>query len=243
MSSASPILALDLDGTLIDAKRRQVAVATTIIDTLNLAPLDGDAFWELKRNGHNTRSALEHLGYASDTARDVAERWAAAIEAPDWLRLDAWLPGAKEALQRLQDDGMAVHILTARRHADAVRDQCRILGLASFATAIHVVDPAHAATAKAALLTQAVAFIGDSESDADAARLAGVAFVGVTGGQRSPAFLSGHGITELHPDLPSALAVLPALTRAEAHPCEQAPEATLAPDGARDGPQRDPCRD
>ena len=86
-------------------------------------------------------------------------------------------------------------VLTARRDADAVRDQVVALGLVP-ASDVLVVDPAAADREKARALRDldAIGFVGDNESDGRAAAGAGVPFACVDTGQRSAAFLREQGI-------------------------------------------------
>jgi len=194
-------LLLDLDGTLIDARRRQVELAR------HLAPsLDGDRFWAAKRAGATTRRALADQGVAD--AEALAAAWVAAVEETRWLALDAVLPGAAEAIAAVRAAGLAPLVLTARRDAAAVRAQVAALSLD--VPPPLVVDPREAATAKAAVLraSAAAGFVGDSESDHAAAAAAQVPFAAVAGGQRDAAFLAARGIAPVCEGVYEAVAVL-----------------------------------
>lgn len=199
-------LAVDLDGTLVDCRARQVALAAALAGP----GFDGDAFWEAKRAGATTRAALVALGHPDAAARALADAWAEAIEDDAWLAHDRLLPGARAALEAAGDAGLEPFVLTARRRADAVRAQVDRLGLAALVAGVEVVDPGDAAAAKGALLAArgAVALIGDTESDAAGAAAAGVPFVAVGGGQRAPGFLRARGVAVVHPDVGAAVAAL-----------------------------------
>ena len=192
MSTSSPsrgTLALDLDGTLIDAKPRQVAALAALLDPE--LGIDGDRLWELKRDGLTTRAALRRLGIDAELAERLSERWVATVENPRWLRLDRLLPGVSATLEALAATETRPLILTARRHADRARDQVASLGLLRWCAEVTVVSPGCAAEEKAAQLVErgCRALIGDTESDARAAELAGADFAAVTSGQRSREFL------------------------------------------------------
>ena len=194
------VLALDLDGTLLDCRRRQVELAR------HVAPaLDGRRFWAAKRMGATTRSALAEQGIEGAAA---AAAWGAAIEDPEWLALDAVLPGAVEAIERARAAAFEPLVLTARRDAAAVREQVARSGLP--VAGVHVVDPRRAAPEKAALLRElaAAGLVGDTESDAAAAREAGVAFAAVGSGQRAPRFLEARGIRPVYDGVLAAVAAL-----------------------------------
>ena len=190
-------LALDLDGTLIDAETRQVGVLWELLETEpGLPALDPAEFWRRKRAGATTRGALAALGVGEAAAERLAGRWLAAVEDPAWLRRDRLLPGVAATLERLRERGERPLILTARRHPDRAREQVAALGLLRWCAAVRVVDPAEAEAAKAAELRVlgARGMVGDSESDARAAALAGVPFAAVSSGQRSREYLRARGL-------------------------------------------------
>lgn len=202
------VLAFDLDGTLLDCRARQVAVARHVSDGL-----DEDRFWHDKRAGATTAEALAAQG--AERA-DHGAAWIEQIEDDGWLALDRPLPGATEALEEARRLGLRPVVVTARRDAGAVRRQVAALKLADPADVL-VVDPTDAASAKAAILRDldAVGFVGDNESDGRAATLAGVAFACVDTGQRSEAFLRAHGFDAVPGGVLGAVRTLVAAGAAE----------------------------
>ncbi len=204
-------LALDLDGTLIDPQPRQVAVMAALVeDNATVEPLRPADFWSLKRDGLTTGEALERLGVERALAGELAARWSRAVEDVRWLRLDRLIPGVDETLAELVEAGTRPAILTARRHEDRVRDQVTSLGLLRWCNGVQVVSPESAAEQKAAALEAlgSRGFVGDTESDATAAELAGVAFAAVTTGQRAGEFLRARGLPAFD-SLADALRALP----------------------------------
>jgi len=201
------VIALDLDGTIVDARRRQVAVAMACLAELDVSTVEPAAFWALKRAGRTTEEALTALAVPAEAARRVAERWVAQIEDPRWLRVDQVVPGARAAITALRLSGSRPFILTARRDQAAASAQIESLDLGFGQDDITIVDPRDAAAAKAEALRrqQAMGFIGDTESDALAADLAGVRFVAVATGQRSAEALRRAGIADVRADLPDAV--------------------------------------
>jgi phosphoglycolate phosphatase-like HAD superfamily hydrolase len=187
------VVAVDLDGTILDAEPRQVALATKVVRDLTGRELDGPAFWRLKRAGATTLQTLAKLGFDEDDARRAAILWTRDIELPPWLALDRPLEGALAALERLRD--YCVVVITARQSEPRAREELERLGIASRVDRLMVVPPARAAEDKASVLadTHALAFIGDTETDALAATLARVPFVAVSTGQRDKEFLAANG--------------------------------------------------
>lgn len=189
------LFAFDLDGTLIDARGRQVGVASEALAAVTGERLDAARFWRLKRGGATTLAALIRLGHGSELSGEVARRWAERVEDDDWLDRDRALPGAARVLKRLGSDGYRLVVLTARRRGDGAARSLRASGLAPLVDAIEVVDPRAVVTAKAKALARLApaGFIGDTDTDGDAAARAGIPFAAVATGQRSPTYLAQRG--------------------------------------------------
>jgi phosphoglycolate phosphatase-like HAD superfamily hydrolase len=196
-SAESGLLALDLDGTLIDARRRQLSVLMKVLAELDLPPVVPDLFWERKRGGATTAEALVALGVDDGEVGAVASRWVEQIEDEEELLADRFLPGVEDTLATLADRGAHPTVVTARAHPDRAVHQFASLGLDAWCNGPRVVEAgAEAAAQKARILRdlKAAAYVGDTESDAKAASLAGVQFAAVSTGQRSPTFLGSLGI-------------------------------------------------
>lgn len=198
------MIALDLDGTLIDARLRQVGVAAQALAELAGESLDEERFWEAKRAGATTVEALEVLGHPADTAAEIGRLWAQRIESVDWLRQDRALAGVRQALAALR--GVRLAVLTARRSSEGARLSLTCAGLDDLVDELFVVDPKAAVAGKASILSGsgAAAFIGDTEADGEAARRADVRFRAVATGQRASAYLLARGYEPL-PSLDAAL--------------------------------------
>jgi phosphoglycolate phosphatase len=193
----SRLLALDLDGPILDPEPRQTAVLRWLLtEESATGAIDPGEVWGLKRQGLSTQAALLELGMAAADAERLASRWTEAVEDPQWLTLDAALPGVIEVLAGLAEQGTRPVIITARRHADRAAGQAETLGLLRWCSELRVVSPDDADSGKTGELRamRASAFIGDTESDAEAANLAGVGFAAVTTGQRSREFLEDRGL-------------------------------------------------
>lgn len=188
-------MAFDLDGTLIDARHRQVGVAVEVVREAGGVGLDTARFWRAKRDGSSTAGALVSLGLDPVLATTIADRWRARIEAAEWLAQDRALPGAVRVLGRLRAAGRRIAVLTARRSAEGAAASLDAAGLAPFVDELSVVDPGAAVAEKARALRawRASSFIGDTEADGAASAEACVPFVAVTTGQRSSSYLAARG--------------------------------------------------
>ena len=196
------IIALDLDGTLITCEPRQSAVLRAACIRNGICA-DVAAVWRLKRSGKSTLQALEILGTPTPLASKVAADWIAMIEEPQWLALDSAFPGTHPWLTAVKESGHQLQLITARRRAEFLRPELRNLGLESFFSWIHCVSEGAVSSAKANHLQHSGArlFIGDSESDALAAKYAGCPFAAVSTGQLSEEFLQGAVGAGIHPSL------------------------------------------
>jgi len=196
-SSTEGPLALDLDGTLVDPRPRQVGALLALLEAEpRSGAVDADALWERKRDGMSTVEALRDLGFGEDASERLGDRWRATVEDAELLTLDRLIPGVADALAGLAAAEPRPVILTARQHADRARAQVGALGLLEWCAEVRVVQPDSAADSKAAELERlgCRGMVGDTESDAWAAAMAGIAFVGVATGQRSPAYLRARGL-------------------------------------------------
>lgn len=199
-----PTLALDLDGTLLSCAPRHQALMRQLCRGDGVAPDFIDRYWAAKRDGASNLSALQALGHPAAAARSAA--WLQQIERWPWLGFDRPLPGVMEALSARRH---RVVVLTARRERFFLEQQLDRLGLAGWIDTLVVVPPSQAARAKAQELKalQPVAFVGDSESDAEAAAASGTPFLPLDCGMRSADFWRRQG-TLPYPDLRAALAAL-----------------------------------
>jgi phosphoglycolate phosphatase-like HAD superfamily hydrolase len=207
---ATRAFGLDLDGTLIEAEARQTGLAVSLASELNLPQLAPAEFWRLKREGASTRGALISLGWQVDDAARLAEDWAARIEFPEWLLFDKPLPGVVESLSLLRSSGFRPVVVTARRDRYALGAQLDRLALSEHIADVIVVDPMEAVRGKATALLRldAVGYVGDTETDAQAAADGGVPFAAVSTGQRSETFLRSRGIDSIHASLIQAIRFL-----------------------------------
>jgi phosphoglycolate phosphatase-like HAD superfamily hydrolase len=190
----------DLDGTLIDVRRRHYAAYANTLGELELTPLLEAEYWCARRHG---ASSAQLLGQADDGTRaGFLEGWLARVERPDYLRIDTLMPGAAYALDEL-DGRYDLVLVTLRRDARALAQQIERLGLGDRFAAVLCRADARGADSKIGLLRSYGAaierddvIVGDSEADIEAARTLGLRSVCVTNGVRDDAYLR-----RLQPDI------------------------------------------
>ncbi len=199
-------IALDLDGTLITCEPRQSAVLRATARRFGV-DVDLDAVWECKRAGGTTLQGLIQCGVPGGIAASMADVWRTSVESPGWLAVDRVLPEVTGWLLTMRRRSFTLDVLTARSRPEWVVPQLANLGLLSRVDSVTCVPPAEAAAAKADHLGRsgAVIFVGDTESDASAARQAGCRFAGVATGQRHSAFLRAIGGFPVHESLATVI--------------------------------------
>ena len=192
------VIALDLDGTIVDCKERQSLLAATLCRAAGFE-LNIETFWSAKRAGATTASAICEQGIDVSFAAELSKLWIEHVEREAWLCMDRLLPGVIDSLQNTRELGFRLHLVTARANERALSGQLRSLSIAQFFDHVEVVCPRKTTQEKSTYLATLapVAFIGDSESDSAAANAACVRFIAVTSGQRSADYLHRHA--NIHP--------------------------------------------
>ena len=172
-----PVVAFDLDGTLLDSRKRHQVVMDDVLKKFNLT-LDTSDLVGFKRQGKNNVDYLISKGIDEKLAKEIQKKWIENIEQPEYLKGDKLY---SDALQLLDEYGQAndLILVTARNNADGVYGQLKDLGLKKYFKEIFVVPTGAAASEeKANILRKEVVslMVGDTASDAKSARLAGVSF-------------------------------------------------------------------
>lgn len=184
-------IGLDLDGTLITCRQRQVSLMRAIVRAhgFSLCPT---TFWRAKSGGKNNKGALIECGFSGDLVEYFCKLWVESIETSAWLTLDSLMP---DAYTLLNNDNFSLHLITARSNPRLLKLQLSSLGIDRYFSSVWVVSPIDSYRKKAAILRELKCeiHIGDSEVDLNAAKLAGCYFMGVEHGQRSRGFLTARG--------------------------------------------------
>ena len=192
------MLALDLDGTIISCKERQSSLMSDIVG----ADFDVESYWFYKQNGDNNKTALIKLGYDSYEVDIFCQKWLEKVESSEYLKFDRLLVDIVDLSNRF-----SLVLITARKSEKHLYRQLKDLNIFHCFQKIYVVDPKNAVIEKSNILKilDCEIFIGDSESDYEAAIIAGVDFIGVLSGQRNFEFWSNTSINsnKLFPSLES----------------------------------------
>ena len=187
-------LAFDLDGTLLDSRARHTLVLNAVLNEMNL-PIDTSKLMFMKRIGCSTFDFLSSSGLSSKEASAVNSQWIKRIEEAQFQIYDKLYEGIRELLQRLYLNN-DIYLITARKDQKELNYQLERLSIFQYFKKVIVVNPSDSSTEKSIFLERLVPdiFIGDTESDEKAAKLANVKFYPVNYGFRSDRYWSDRKI-------------------------------------------------
>jgi phosphoglycolate phosphatase-like HAD superfamily hydrolase len=204
-------LYLDLDGTLVDVKRRHYLAYARAAATVGEGPVPLRDYWARRRRGAST---MELAPADEERRATFLETWLAEVESAENLRLDTMIPGARRALSEL-GGRYELALVTLRRDWGSLMEQLSWLGLMESFSAVYSRGWSEGCNSTKAYLIELAGIelderslvVGDSEEDVRAARQVGLGCVSVTSGVRGRRYLA-----ELAPDhLLSSVAGLPDL--------------------------------
>lgn len=194
--SRTPTIVVDLDGPILDTRHRHHACYAHILGGGGCGTLDIDTYWRLKRRRVGIGELLASNGCTIPPAA-FERRWLRLIEQPRFLALDILQRGALEKLRHWNRQGFHLILTSMRQHPTAARQQLRKLGISELFATMTFSLPAGGPEGKAASVISAVrpdsvvkVWIGDTEVDIVAARIAGFQSVAVSCGIRSRALLA-----------------------------------------------------
>jgi phosphoglycolate phosphatase len=197
------VVVVDLDGPILDTRRRHHACYARILADEGCVPLDLQAYWRLKRRRTGVEQVLARSRCVAISSSGFERRWLRLIEQPAFLALDIVQPGALETLRRWNGQGFYLVLASMRRNRRSARDQLRKLGIAELFQSVNFSSPDSGPRGKAASVMSVTphersgkVWIGDTEADVAAAQIAGFRSIAVSCGIRSRRLL-----LELEPDM------------------------------------------
>ena len=188
-------IAFDLDGTLLDSRQRHEIVMDEVLKKYGIV-FSADGLVEFKSDGKNNVAWLVGKGVTEEMAAKINADWVSFIENERFLMDDVLYPGVAETLRTLSKDN-DLFLVTARNNAACAIRQIARLGIAQYFSDIAVVQScAGTPSLKAAELRKHAVdcFIGDTESDLEAARMAGCTFFAIGWGFSSMDFFTRKNI-------------------------------------------------
>ncbi|MCH7579277.1 MAG: HAD family hydrolase [Chloroflexi bacterium] len=189
------ILYFDLDGTLVDVRKRHYAAYADTMRELGLTPLPEQTYWDARRDGASNADLMGNVD--AECQSRFAEKWLERVESPSYVRLDTLIPGARATLAALRESYELV-LVTMRQDRASLLEQLDELSLRKFFSAVYSRDGSDEPQSKSKLIRlfgnsvrDGATVIGDSEADVEAARDLGIESVCVTSGVRSRRYLDG----------------------------------------------------
>ncbi len=176
---------LDLDGTILDVKKRLYTVYTDTVVELRGSPLSETEYWRCKRAG-TPENAIVRNSRVSDIHRYTVIR-RTRIEASEYLKYDQLLPRVITSLWILGNSNRLI-LITMRMNRDSLLVQLRQLGI------IHLLYDVLSRTSKrhgtkASMISRYAGFdsgnsliVGDTEGDIQSGKSVGICTVAVLSG-------------------------------------------------------------
>lgn len=182
-------IGFDLDGTLLDSRRRHKILMQDILNERNI-PISAVGLVQYKANGYNNLQWLQSQGVDDNLAKEINNDWIARIENNEYLKYDHLYSGIKEMLEELSINN-SLYLVTARNNKANLFRQLQELGINQYFEDICVVPSSKESTQLKAnyLIEQGITtFWGDTEVDKRAADIAGCKFRVCLSGFRSQSF-------------------------------------------------------
>ena len=192
-------IGFDLDGTLLDSRQRHVDVLEEVLKQ-ECIRIDISDYMDYKTEGHSTKDFLLLKGIDKETSERINKKWIELIEEERFLASDNLYPGTLKMLSDLSFDS-SLYIITARNNRDNAYKQIKDLGIQQYFEGVYVVESSkNTSQIKADVMKKKGinVFYGDTESDYEAASVAGCDFKAVTGGFRSDSFWRKYNVEQIN---------------------------------------------
>ncbi len=186
----------DLDGTLLNSKRRLYELFQYLVPSSDLS---FDDYWKLKRNKVNHEEILTtQFGYSSMDFKKFEHLWMKEIELEKWLNFDLPFEGVTDFLKTLGKKN-TLYIVTARQSKEMVNKQLHNFGWDSIFESVFVTEQQkekHTLIQENVTVSPTDWFIGDTGLDIKVGKLLGINTAAVLSG-----FLNEEKLTAYKPDL------------------------------------------
>lgn len=192
-------IVFDLDGTLLDSRKRHVILLQDILKEKNIIISDYvlDKYLDYKSNGFSTKKFLiNECNLLPLVAEECSNLWAMKIEDPLYLCNDILYGDTLEVLFNLSSKYILV-LLTARNSESNLRKQIYDLNIANYFQEVICVSPFKAREEKQNALSSlenVYMIIGDTEIDYYASLRVGTIFCALNRGFRSKSYWNNKGI-------------------------------------------------
>ncbi len=215
------MLFLDLDGTVLDVRRRHYAAYVSVCEMRDVkgTPIPESEYWHWRREGKPVADIVKASKVFPTKYALYQRRFDERLEIPELLLLDELRPGVETFLGKVYTK-TPICLVTLRRDGIALESQLASLGLSKyFVTVLFGSPPTPRRPSKTVrgafkaklvgdryrLLPTSALYIGDTETDVAAARTLGFDVFLVEGGHRHKALQVKAEPDRIVADLPAAL--------------------------------------
>lgn len=189
------MLAMDLDGTLLNSLNRHKIVLDKVLADLSM-DLDTNFYLDMKRRGFSTSKFLSNSGVEADLNIDICLRWRQLVENMEYLRHDFLYPKTEDFLSQVSKTYNLV-LITARNNKQTALEQIKNLNISKHFKYIYIVaSNVNTAKNKIDILKKhkLIAYIGDTEVDLEIAKALKLNFFALNYGLRNETFWNELGI-------------------------------------------------
>ncbi|MEL7371100.1 MAG: HAD hydrolase-like protein [Myxococcota bacterium] len=215
------MLFLDLDGTVLDVRRRHYAAYVSVCEMRDVKgiPIPEAEYWHWRREAKPVADIIAASKVFPTKRRLYQARFDERLEVPELLLLDTLKTGVETFLGKVYTK-TPICLVTLRRDKEALESQLASMGLSRyFASVLAGVPPTPRRPEKGLrgrhkaqlirdryrLLPTEALYIGDTETDVEAAKDLGFDVFLVEGGHRQRSLQIKANPDRLVADLPAAL--------------------------------------
>lgn len=186
----------DLDGTLIDSKKRVYQLFQHLTPS---SLLSFDAYWDYKQRKIGHKEILEtQFNSSSEAITSFQDQWMSMIELPEWLAMDQPFEGVAEYLEELSTRH-TLYVVTARQSEALAIEQVKQFGWEKLFEKVLVtaqLKEKHELIKSVADLSANDWMVGDTGKDIQTGKHLGIHTAAVLTG-----FLNRKSLTEYEPEV------------------------------------------